>query len=80
MFMSAFRHPWKPRGIRVHGVADAITRQGRFAFGIYIRVKPAVKWSWGIEEATFRDGKPIIKKTKEAEHQWHTSPLSTTAS
>jgi hypothetical protein len=29
------------------------------------RVKPAVKWSWGIEEATFRDGKPIIKKTKE---------------
>jgi hypothetical protein len=28
-------------------------------------VKPAVKWSWGIEEATFRDSKPIIKKTKE---------------
>jgi hypothetical protein len=44
------------------------------------RVKPAVKWSWGIEEANFRDRKPIIKKTKEAEHQWHTSPLSTTAS
>jgi hypothetical protein len=45
-------------------VADAITRQGRFAFGTYIRVKPAVKWSWGIEEATFRDGKLVIKKTK----------------
>ena len=38
--MFAFRHHWKPRGIRVHGVADAITRQGRFAFGTYIRVKP----------------------------------------
>ncbi len=62
--MFAFRHPWKPRGIRVHGVAGAITRQGRFAFGTYIRVKPVVKWSWGIEEATFRDGKLVIKKTK----------------
>ena len=41
--------PWKPRGIKIHGSADVTTRQGYAGQGIYIRIKPGEKWSWGIE-------------------------------
>jgi pyridoxamine 5'-phosphate oxidase family protein len=43
--------PWKPRGIRVNGVADIVTRKGEFGKGEYIRVKPRVSWSWGLSDA-----------------------------
>ena len=52
--------PWDPRGIRVYGTADVVTRQGGYMEGTshpnpsYIRVKPDKKWSWGIEEPVFR--------------------------
>ena len=44
--------PWKPRGIKVHGTADLTTREGYTGSGTYIRIKPEVKWSWGIEGPT----------------------------
>jgi pyridoxamine 5'-phosphate oxidase family protein len=55
--------PWKPRGIKIHGIADIITREGYVGSGRYIRIKPEVKWHWGIEEPATKDGKPNIKKT-----------------
>ena len=42
--------PGKVRGVRVNGVADMVTRKGQFGKGEYIRIKPKVSWSWGIED------------------------------
>ena len=55
--------PFRPRGIKIHGLADIVTREGYAGFGLYIRIKPKVIWSGGIESLAFKDGKPIIKKT-----------------
>jgi len=56
--------PVQPRGIKIHGIADVTTREGYVGSGRYIRIKPEVKWSWGIEEPAIKEGKPNIKKTK----------------
>src|ERR671923_291883 len=55
-------NPWRPRGIKIHGVADLITRQGYVGAGTYIRVKPKETWSWGIEEPAIQEGKPVMQK------------------
>ena len=57
-------NPWKPRGIKIHGVAEIVTRKGYAGAGEYIRIKPEVKWSWGIEEPAIKDGKAVMKKNK----------------
>ena len=54
--------PWDPRGIRIYGTADIVTRQSGYMENTphpqtdYIRIKPEKKWSWGIEE-------PVILST-----------------
>ena len=51
--------PWDPRGIRVYGTADIVTRQSGYLErpphpqADYIRIKPEKKWSWGIHEPVF---------------------------
>jgi len=53
-------NPWEPRGIRVYGTADIVTRQGGYMqqtdhpSATYIRIKPLKKWSWGIETPVFQ--------------------------
>jgi pyridoxamine 5'-phosphate oxidase family protein len=48
--------PWDPRGIRMYGIADIVTRQSGYMQQTphpqadYIRIKPEKKWSWGIDE------------------------------
>lgn len=60
--------PWDPRGIRVYGSADIVTRQGGYMENTdqpnpqYIRVNPKKKWSWGVEEPVFVQGKFKVKK------------------
>jgi pyridoxamine 5'-phosphate oxidase family protein len=64
--------PWAPRGIRIYGTADIITRQGGYMDRAhpsspppsYIRIKPAKKWSWAIDEPIFTDGKFNVKKSE----------------
>ena len=62
--------PWDTRGIKVYGTADVVTRQGGYMDGTghlnpsYIRVKPDRKWSWGIEEPVFVEGRFNVKKAK----------------
>jgi pyridoxamine 5'-phosphate oxidase family protein len=46
--------PWKPRGIKIHGQAEVVERQGQF--GPYLKVSPRRKWSWGIERPVFEEG------------------------
>jgi pyridoxamine 5'-phosphate oxidase family protein len=62
--------PWDPRGIRIYGTADVVTRQGGYMEETghpnpsYIRVKPNKKWSWGIEEPVFAEGRFNVKRAK----------------
>ena len=39
---------WRPRGIKIHGLADLVTHEGYAGAGTYIRIKPEKKWSWGL--------------------------------
>jgi len=57
-------NPWRPRGIKIHGIADLITREGHIGAGAYIRINPKDVWSWGIEEPAIQEGKPVMKRTK----------------
>ena len=41
-------NPWKPRSIKVYGVAEIMDNEGRFGKGKYIRVTPKTTWSMGI--------------------------------
>ena len=62
--------PWDPRGIRIYGTADIVTRHGGYMENTdhpnpqYIRVNPKKKWSWGVEEPVFVQGKFNVKKAK----------------
>ena len=56
--------PWLPRGIKIHGSADLATRQGYVGAGTYIRVRPELKWSWGIEEPAMVDDRAVMRKTR----------------
>jgi pyridoxamine 5'-phosphate oxidase family protein len=40
--------PWRPRGIKLHGTAEIVTRAGRFGEREYFAITPRVSWSWGL--------------------------------
>ena len=42
-------NPWRPRGIKVSGIAEVMEHDGMFGKGRYIRITPRVTISWGIE-------------------------------
>lgn len=54
--------PWEPRGIKLHGVAQIVEREGRFGFASYFAITPIISWSWGIEGPHMRGGKYAPKK------------------
>ena len=49
--------PWQPRGIKVHGIAEVVERNGHLGPGNYLAITPTVSWSWGIEAPILQDGK-----------------------
>jgi pyridoxamine 5'-phosphate oxidase family protein len=53
--------PWVVRGIKIHGKAEITEMNGRAA----LIITPLRSWSWGIEEVSFKDGKPISRKTRQ---------------
>ena len=59
---------WDPRGVRIYGAADIVTRQGGYMENTdqpnpqYIRVNPKKKWSWRVKEPVFVQGKFNVKK------------------
>lgn len=57
--------PWAPRGIKIHGLAEIVQREGRMGKGTYLVITPTISWSWGIEAPQFRPGKsfPVPRKT-----------------
>ncbi|MBV9390654.1 MAG: PPOX class F420-dependent oxidoreductase [Verrucomicrobia bacterium] len=54
--------PWEPRGIKLHGIAEIVEREGRFGFAPYIAITPTVSWSWGIEGSFMQGGRYAPKK------------------
>jgi pyridoxamine 5'-phosphate oxidase family protein len=46
--------PWKVRGIKILGDAEIVDHKGIFGPGKYLRIKPRVSVSWGVEEAVDR--------------------------
>ncbi len=61
--LKTFR-PWQPRGIRIHGIAEVVQRQGHLGPGGYLEITPLVSWSWGIEEPGHEQGRVGSKKIK----------------
>ena len=62
--------PWDPRGMKIYGTADIVTRQGGYMESTdhpnpqYIRITPKKKWSWGIEEPVLVEGKFNVKRAQ----------------
>jgi pyridoxamine 5'-phosphate oxidase family protein len=62
--------PWDPRGIKIYGTADVVNRQGGYMEGTghsnpqYIRISPKKKWSWGVDEPIFVEGRFNVKRAK----------------
>jgi pyridoxamine 5'-phosphate oxidase family protein len=50
------RQPWQPRGIKVHGTAEIVERDGRFGRKEYLAITPVVSWSWGITGTDYEQG------------------------
>ena len=56
--------------MKIYGTADVVTRQGGYMEGTgnanhtYIRINPKKKWSWGIDEPLFVEGKFNVKRAK----------------
>jgi len=46
--------PWRPRAIKVSGVAEIMEHNGMFGNGRYIRISPRATVSWGIEPSAGR--------------------------
>ena len=47
--------PWTPRGIKIHGLAEIVERDGMFGPGQYLAITPVVSWSWGIVGTMFEE-------------------------
>src|SRR5919106_3459233 len=64
--------PWDPRGMKIYGTADIVTRQGGYMESTghsnpqYIRISPKKKWSWGIDEPIFVEGRFNVKRAEES--------------
>lgn len=44
----ASTRPWKPRGLKIFGDVDFVTRAGYVGEKEYLRIKPTRKHSWGL--------------------------------
>jgi pyridoxamine 5'-phosphate oxidase family protein len=55
--------PWQPRGIKIHGIAEVVERNGHLGPGSYLAITPKVSWSWGVEAPISQERKGAsIKK------------------
>ena len=59
--MGSFDPP-KPRGLKLHGVAEIEERQGQSGPGLYLKIRPRKYWSWGIEEPVFQGDRIVMKR------------------
>jgi pyridoxamine 5'-phosphate oxidase family protein len=56
--------PWTPRYLRIYGTAELVDRQGRFGAGPYMRITPAISWSWNLDGRPFtHDRQVVVRRT-----------------
>jgi len=51
-------NPWTPRFMRIYGTGELIERQGQFGPGPYMRITPAISWSWNLAGRPVGDDGP----------------------
>ncbi|HEX8006207.1 MAG TPA: PPOX class F420-dependent oxidoreductase [Trebonia sp.] len=56
--------PWTPRFLRVYGTAELIEREGRFGVAPYMRITPAISWSWNLDGRSFAHGPAEIAQRR----------------
>ena len=55
--------PWMPRGIKIHGDVDVVERDAQVGSRLFLRIRPRVKWVWGIDAPTLQGHQAVIRKT-----------------
>lgn len=56
--------PWVPRYLRIYGNAELVERQGRFGPAVYMRITPAVSWSFNLEALPFTHDREVnVRRT-----------------
>ena len=45
--------PWTPRYLRIYGTAEIVERPGQFGPGPYMRITPAISWSFNLDGQPF---------------------------
>jgi pyridoxamine 5'-phosphate oxidase family protein len=53
--------PWRPRFVKVFGTAEVMDHDGIFGPGKYLRIKPKVTWSSGIEGLKIKQGEWVLR-------------------
>ncbi len=53
--------PWHPRCVKVYGTAEVMEHKGIFGPGKYLRIKPSVTWSMGIDGLDLKPGEFRLK-------------------
>lgn len=48
--------PWRPRAVRVYGMAEIVEHKGMFGPGKYLRITPKISWSFGIKGLKLKEG------------------------
>ncbi len=49
--------PWRPRGVRIYGIAAIVDQKDKLGSLPIIRVTPNISWSWGLGSPDIRNGK-----------------------
>lgn len=52
--------PWSPRYLRVYGTAELVDRPGRFGHAPYVRITPAISWSWNLDGRGFSHDREVL--------------------
>jgi pyridoxamine 5'-phosphate oxidase family protein len=45
--------PWTSRFLRIYGTVELVEHEGYFGTALYMRITPAISWSWNL------DGRPV---------------------
>jgi pyridoxamine 5'-phosphate oxidase family protein len=57
-------NPWKPRSIKIYGIAGVTEHDGRMGPGKYLRIIPKISWSMGLGQSDFDPETHTYKPSK----------------
>jgi pyridoxamine 5'-phosphate oxidase family protein len=62
--------PWRPRSLKIYGIAEVQDHAGRMGTGKYLKITPTVSWSFGINERM-----PDYKQPSARSGNWRTKTV-----